>query len=215
MKNYRLLVFDWDGTVYDSLPRVWEAFRKTFELFQLPAPDENLLRRSAGKTWQETIATLLPDEDPAYRNDMRVIYNHVMREGGLERPTLLPGVDTFLRELKEQGYLLAVATNRSRAHIDQSIDRFDMNALFQAVRGADETAKKPDPTMLHSILEELEIPAEETLMVGDTDHDVLMALKAGVDSVAVKTGGCIEEDFTPHRPIAIFDNILGMRSLLA
>ena len=215
MKKYRLIIFDWDGTVFNSLPRILACYRKTFELFQLPAPDEDLLRRVGGKDWDDAIVALLPDEEPSYRKDLQVIYHHVWREGGLETPDLLPGAADLMGELREKGYLLAVGTSRWRKSILHDMEHFGMSSFFHTVRGADETARKPDPAMIHSILEELDVPPEAAVMIGDSDNDMRMAVNAGVDGIAVRSGGLEAEDFAEHKPVTVLDSILGLRTVLA
>jgi phosphoglycolate phosphatase len=116
---------------------------------------------------------------------------------------LFDGTLPMLHGCKARGHKLAVATGKSRRGLDDVLATVQLAGLFDATRTADETASKPDPTMLHELMAELDVPPERTLMIGDTTHDLQMALNAGVASLAVSWGAHEHEHFESHAPLAV------------
>ena len=114
----------------------------------------------------------------------------------------MPGLDGlgFLDALKARGHLLAVATGKSRRGLDEVLQSVELKHVFDGSRTADETAGKPDPLMLHELMAQFDVPAERVLMVGDTTHDLQMALNAACPSVGVSYGAHEPDAFTALRP---------------
>ena len=94
----------------------------------------------------------------------------------------------LLDELRGRGHLLAVATGKSRRGLDEALHTAQLRGVFDGSRPADQTAGKPHPLMLQELMAEFDVPPERTLMIGDTTHDLQMALNAGCASVAVSYG---------------------------
>jgi phosphoglycolate phosphatase len=112
-----------------------------------------------------------------------------------------------LAGLKQRNHLLAVATGKSRRGLDDALQAFELKGLFHASRTADQTAGKPDPLMLHELMEELNVPPERTLMIGDTTHDLLMAQNAGCASIGVSYGAHEPSSFTALNPLYIAHSV--------
>ena len=187
--RYRLIIFDWDGTVLDSFPRMVASFRQTFAAAGLPDPDPDVLRRVAGKGWFLAANSLFPDLSPERHDRLRTVHRQVWARGELPIPDLLPGAEALLRDLHQRGYLLAVASARSRASIENSCEHFGLRGYFHGLCGARETRYKPSPAMVHALLEQLDVAPEQVLLVGDNEIDLQMAANAGVDAAGVETGG--------------------------
>ena len=184
---YKLLVFDWDGTLVDSEARIVAAARAAFADLGVAAPDDAAIREIIGLSLEEAVKALCPGTDAAlygrFVDRYRVHFvNHA------EPSALFPGVQSTLRTLRERDYLLAVATGKSRAGLDRELQVTGLGPMFDASRCADETCSKPHPQMLHEIMEELGAPASQTIMIGDTEYDLQMARNAGVDALAVGYG---------------------------
>jgi phosphoglycolate phosphatase len=213
-KNYRLIVFDWDGTIIDSVPKMIGCYRRAFEILDLPTPDPSVLRRAAGRGWHFAVPALVPGCDRTLYQDITEIYGQVWRHGDLPEPGAIEGAEALLRELRQRGYLLALATRRSLPSIERISQTFGLRDCFDTVRGDDGVRPKPDPATLHSILEELDVPAEQVLMVGDTDLDIQMALRAGVDACGVTSGGVLREEFAELGAHFVLTDITGLREFL-
>ncbi len=101
---------------------------------------------------------------------------------------LFVGVREMLQELRDQGYFLAVATGKSRVGLNRALDESRLMSMFDSTRCADETFSKSHPAMLHELTRELGQDCGRTLMIGDTTHDLQMAINAGVAGVGVAYG---------------------------
>jgi phosphoglycolate phosphatase len=117
--------------------------------------------------------------------------------------SLFDGVLSLLADLKARGYLLAVATGKSRRGLDETLGHVALAGTFDASRTADQTASKPDPQMLLELMAEFDIAPQRTLMVGDTTHDLQMAINAGCPSVAVSYGAHEPEAFQTLTPLFV------------
>jgi phosphoglycolate phosphatase len=101
---------------------------------------------------------------------------------------LFDGVREMLVELKERGYQLAVATGKTRAGLNRALASCGVGHLFDATRCADESLSKPHPAMLLELMHQRGVKAGVTIMIGDTTHDLLMAVNAGTHGLGVGYG---------------------------
>lgn len=189
MNKYELLIFDWDGTLVDSIGRIVESISVAAARCDLPSLDENAIRAIIGLGLPEAIAMLYPHvKDARTAEAFRRAYadHYLMLESEPSVP--YPGVASALQRFRDQGYLLAVATGKGRRGLDRVIAEQGWHELFDVTRCADETASKPDPLMIEEILSHCRVEPQRALMIGDSVFDLEMARRAGVDSVAVAYG---------------------------
>ncbi|MDH4554209.1 HAD family hydrolase [Pseudomonas sp. BN417] len=189
MRDYRLLIFDWDGTLVDSIARIVESMRVAADVCGLPWRDDVAIKGIIGLGLPEAIATLYPDLDDVRLIDgFRRSYGDHYNALESQPSSLFEGVAEALEDFRAQGYRLAVATGKSRRGLDHVLAGRGWLEYFDVTRCADETASKPDPLMLREILVHCGVVAEQALMVGDSPFDLRMAHRAGMDSVAVGYG---------------------------
>jgi len=217
--RYRLLVFDWDGTLADSEQRIVSAAQSAIDTLGLPARSHEQVRAIIGLAMSEACQTLFPDLQKGQESRFIACYReYYLRNTGVPIP-LFPGAETALRGLAERRYHLAVATGKGRRGLDRDIASHDLGALFATTRCADDAPSKPHPQMLVDIMEELEVSGAETLMIGDTTYDLEMAANAGVACVAVGSGVHERKRLLEFDPLALLDSIaelpawLSMRAL--
>jgi phosphoglycolate phosphatase len=120
----------------------------------------------------------------------------------------------LLHALKDRGHRLAVATGKSRRGLDEALDQVGLRALFDATRTAEETAGKPHPQMLHELMDELGVAPERTLMVGDTTHDLQLAINAGTPALAVSFGAHPVAELEALRPLAVLHDVPSLHAWL-
>ena len=199
--KYRLIVFDWDGTLIDSEARIVASMQAAVgEAGLAPLPTEQV-RDIIGLGLLEAVQTLLPAQAPATHGRVVEHYRrHYLGSQGTPTP-LFPGADSVVKELARRDYLLAVATGKSRRGLDHSLHDTGMTAYFHATRCADEAFSKPHPEMLLQIMDELGTMPEETLMIGDTDYDMQLAANAGAHALAVGYGVHSRERLLQHGPL--------------
>lgn len=189
MKNrFDLLVFDWDGTLFDSVDWIVECLKQAAEDCDLPIPSDGEARSVIGLSLRDAMDTLYPGASPALASRVAESYRRYYKAKPITATSLFEGVPDMLAELRGQGYRLAVATGKIRTELDRALYATGTAGLFHATRCADETASKPDPMMLLQLMDELAVGRERTLMIGDSLHDLRMARNAGVSSVGVGCG---------------------------
>lgn len=209
-----LVVFDWDGTLLDSIATIVACARAALRDLALPAPPESTLRGTIGLGLRETVETLIPSCDESTYLAMVEAYRRHWWDTYSVRAPLIEGAVPALESLAREGYLLAVATGKSRAGLDADLERTDTGSLFAATRTVTEAASKPAPQMLLDLMRELGTHPEETLMVGDTAFDLHMAASAGCPAVGVTSGGHPVEELLPLAPLTILDSVAGLPSWL-
>ena len=146
------------------------------------------MRETIGLPLPQVARELVPDADERCHDALVAAYREAWLAPDAPRAQLFAGARECLHGLRARGYLLAVATGRSRRGLDVELDQTETRELFAATRTADETRGKPDPLMLHELLAELATPADRAVMVGDTSYDVEMARAASVSAIAVASG---------------------------
>jgi len=186
-KKFDLLVFDWDGTLLDSTGAIVEAVKATCRDLDLPEPPDEHARQVIGLGLIDALRHSAPDlaEDRFPQMVERYRHHYLSRDHELH---LFDGAGELIAELHGSGFLLAVATGKSRQGLNRSLMHCGLGRYFSATRCADECLSKPHPQMLEELMEEFSVSAARTLMIGDTTHDLQMAVNAGVASVAVTYG---------------------------
>ncbi|MCC6077246.1 HAD-IA family hydrolase [Pseudomonas sp. GCM10022188] len=211
MPDYGLLVFDWDGTLVDSIARIVESMRVAADECMLPQLDETTIRGIIGLGLPEAIRSLYPDfEDEARVAIFRRVYSEHYLSLEVVPSPLFDGVRESLLEFRSRGYRLAVATGKSRRGLERVLSGYGWQEFFDVTRCADETASKPDPRMLHEILVHCGMPAGRALMVGDSPFDLQMAHNAGMTAVAVGYGAqplAVLRGYRPHLAIDSFGDL--------
>ncbi len=213
--GFRLIVFDWDGTLMDSEARIVDCLRRAAEAAGLPALPAERLREVIGLSLDGAFARLYPEAGAATRARLAEAYREEFLHRNPTPSRLFPGARELLSRLHAGGRLLAVATGKARRGLDRVLAETGLGRYLHASRCADETASKPSPRMLHEILDELAVAPGQALMVGDTDYDLEMARAAGVAAVGVTHGVHDAERLRRHRPLALVPDLHALDRWLA
>jgi phosphoglycolate phosphatase len=212
-RNYSLIVFDWDGTLYDSAAVIAECIQMAARDMALPVPDRRTASHVIGLGLNDSLRHALPTLPEAHYAAFLALYRRyfIEREDAL---SLFPGVPEMLANLRERGHQLAVATGKPRRGLERALAASGIGGLFAATRCGDETHSKPHPAMLLELMTELALEKRELLMVGDTSHDLGMARNAGVDAVAVAYGAHPAESLQALAPRACVASIMELQQWL-
>lgn len=213
-RDYELLIFDWDGTLSDSIGRIVEAMRTAADLAGRPVRDELAIKGIIGLGLPEAIRTLYPDITANDLIDFRQHYADSYMAMDVEPSRLFDGVRESLEAFRAEGYRMAVATGKARRGLDRVLKAHGWMEYFDATRAADETASKPDPLMLNEILQHCGVAPEKALMVGDASFDLLMARNAGMDSVAVGYGARALDSLLQFEPALAINHFSELRAWL-
>ena len=209
-----MLVFDWDGTLCDSLERIVYCLQLAAKDSSLPVPHDDQARGIVGLGLNEALEQLFPGTSISGINVLRENYAKHFRREDSEPSQFYPGVLDTLEKLRDQGFIMAVATGKSRAGLDRVLTSIGMNSFFHSTRCADETASKPDPKMLNSLLSEHALSAEQAIMVGDTTFDMEMAQRSGMARLAVSYGAHELDKLLPYKPLACLDEFSEIHKIL-
>ncbi len=210
-----VVIFDWDGTLIDSAGKIVACMQQAGRDAQLPAPSDDAVRNIIGLGLDVAIGRLYPAESEQKRLEVRQHYSRNFIAADQTPCSFFPGVQELLNDLHARGARLAVATGKSRKGLSRVLGNLDMAGYFAATRCADETASKPDPTMLHELCEEFRIQPDEAVMVGDTEYDLEMARRIGMPSVGVSYGVHAPERLGKWQPLQIIDEFRELDDVLA
>ncbi len=212
---YKLVVFDWDGTLMDSEARIVSCLRAATLDLQLEQRENAQFRNVIGLGLRESTEMLFPGLSEILREAFVDRYRYHFLTADQTPSELFHGARATLEQLAQQDYFLAVATGKGRRGLDKVLLETGLGRLFHCTRCADETRSKPHPLMLEEIMDELGVYPRESLMVGDTEYDMQMASNAGVAAVAVTYGVHEPHRLQGHGPIASIDRLEQLLDVLA
>ncbi|MDX9707271.1 MAG: HAD-IA family hydrolase [Azospira sp.] len=200
-KRFELLVFDWDGTLMDSAAAIVTAIQAAAGDLGIEPPPDERARHVIGLGLGDALRHAVPDlrEEDYPRMIERYRHHYLSRDHEL---TLFAGAGELIAELAADGFMLAVATGKSRLGLDRALKASGLGPYFHDSRCADECHSKPHPQMLDELMEAFAVAPERTLMIGDTTHDLQMAKNAGVDALAVAYGAHPPEALDALAPLA-------------
>lgn len=213
-EHFDLIVFDWDGTLMDSTSTIALSIQLACQDLGLPVPSDQVAQHVIGLGLTDALAYAVPALSPHELPRMVARYRHhyLARDGAL---VLFEGVQELLAALHERGHRLAVATGKSRVGLERALDQTGTAHWFDATRTADEARPKPEPAMLFDLLERLQVPAERTLMIGDTTHDLQMAARAGTAGLGVAYGAHPAQALYAEQPLAVVHSVAELTQWLA
>jgi phosphoglycolate phosphatase len=202
MKNkFDLIIFDWDGTLIDSIDWIVNCLQTAAKQCDCAIPEVQAAKDVIGLSIGNACSKLFPGVDQETLTRLTASYQQTYLTWEIDRRDLFPGVYDMLVELKQAGYQLAVATGKTRSGLNQALQATDTEKLFSITRCSDETASKPDPLMLHEIMRHTRIANHRSLMVGDSIHDLQMAMNAQISSIAVSCGAHPQHLLQQHSPL--------------
>jgi len=199
--KYKLLVFDWDGTLMDSQQEIVNCFQAAAKEVELKIPSVDEVHNVIGLGMFEAVHAVFPELDSAeLQKNFIESYRHYYFSPDKPPSVLFDGVDKMIRSLADDGYFMAVATGKGRRGLNESLKRTGFDEIFHYTRCVDEAHSKPHPQMVLDIMDYLGVTANETLMIGDTEFDLQMATNANVHSVAVACGAHDKSRLFKHNP---------------
>lgn len=198
-RNFDLIAFDWDGTLFDSTGIIVRCIQAAVRDVGGTVPSDEAAGYVIGLGLMQALAHAAPDVPPEKYPELGARYRHHYTAHA-DDLSLFSGVLPMLDALKAKGHRLAVATGKSRRGLDEVLRSVELQGVFDGSRTADETAGKPDPRMLHELMAQFDVPADRVLMVGDTTHDLQMAVNARCPSVGVSYGAHEHAAFEPLAP---------------
>jgi phosphoglycolate phosphatase len=212
-RRFDLIAFDWDGTLFDSTKIIVRCIQQAVVDVGGAMPTDKAAAYVIGMGLMQALAHAAPDvpQDKYPELGARYRHHYLARQNDL---SLFEGVLPLLDELKARHHWLAVATGKSRRGLDDVLHTVQLKGMFDGSRTADETAGKPHPLMLHELMREFGTEPERTLMIGDTTHDLQMALNAGCASVGVSYGAHEPGEFDALDPLFVAHSVRSLHDWL-
>ncbi|HBY86166.1 MAG TPA: phosphoglycolate phosphatase [Colwellia sp.] len=222
LKEKNVLLFDLDGTLVDSAPDLALAVNRTLEDLNKATFDQDTIHHWVGNGAKVLIERALSGSaiidielDETLTKDALTIFLAHYQQCLCIESVLYDDVREGLLSLKSAGYRLAIITNKPAIFIQPILTGLGIDNLFELLIGGDTLAeKKPHPAQLHYALEQLNVTAEECVMIGDSKNDILAAKAANIDSVGLTYGYNYGEDINQYQPQWCFDTFAELLTAL-
>jgi phosphoglycolate phosphatase len=205
--KYKAIVFDWDGTLMDSIGKIVESMQSSAKHLGLPIPDYNQAKNVIGISLLPALKQLFNIDDDKAATDIFHTYKEQFKDHTQISSPLFSGAIELLENLKQRGYILAIATGKGRQGLVHNWQHSNTEHFFSVSRTADDAQSKPSPDMLQQILCELNLSADQVLMVGDTTYDMAMAEAINMDRIGVSFGVHSADTLQKHKPLAVIDTL--------
>lgn len=205
-RRFDLIAFDWDGTLFDSTKIIVRCIQRAVVDVGGAMPSDKDASYVIGMGLMQALAHAAPDVPKEKYSLLGARYRHYYTAHQNDI-AMFDGVLAMLEELKARHHWLAVATGKSRRGLDEALGSVQLKGTFDSSRTADETAGKPHPLMLQELMREFGVPPERTLMIGDTTHDLQMAVNAGCPAVGVSYGAHEPGDFHALGPLFVAHSV--------
>lgn len=202
-----IAIFDWDGTLCDSIDHIVEAMQNAAVELGLAPPSVMAVRNIVGLGLPQAVSRLFPSLTDAQCADVAAAYSRHFVAPGRAPVKLFDGAIETLEALRGRGIELAVATGKSRRGLDRVLGALGLEGFFDATRCADETRSKPHPMMLHEIMAVRNKSTQQVVVIGDSEYDLDMARQAGVRSVGVSFGVHDNDRLSAFEPLGIIDDL--------
>ncbi len=203
MAAIKLVIFDWDGTLMDSVPKIVNCVQGAARLVGLPEPSPEAARHIIGLSLDPAFHYLYPHSSPDQRQALGDAYKTYFVEHDDTPAPLFAGADTLIRRLHQSGKQVAIATGKTRRGLDRMLHETALGEFFHASRTSDEAKSKPDPDMLLQLCAQLGVSPQQALMIGDSVHDMAMAQHAGMARIGISHGAHDHAALSAFSPIAI------------
>lgn len=204
LHNKSLIIFDWDGTLMDSIGLIVESMQYASSQQNIQISDE-AVKSIIGISLVEGIEHLFPNYPHLHDVLLHDYVDYYVKH--CENEQLFDKVAILIQTLSAQGKTLAVATGKKRVGLDRVFYPSGIADFFMITRCADETASKPNPLMLQEILQFSKCCVDQAVMIGDSVHDIRMAHMLGMDNVAVSYGCATGDILQQEKPTFLVDSV--------
>jgi phosphoglycolate phosphatase len=213
-KNYKLVIFDWDGTLMDSVTKIVTSMQATAKVLGYTPPTFEQGKSIIGLSLGKGIQTLFPECTPELCVAIEKEYKHQFIEVNNTPTPMFDNALELLSKLKEDNKIVTIATGKARPGLERVLEISKAGHLFDSTRSASDCKSKPHPEMILSLLSEFDVDPSEAVMIGDTSFDLEMAQRANIDAIGVTLGAHERSVLSQYNPIAIVDSLFELEPLL-
>ena len=214
MNHYKLYIFDWDGTLMDSVGRIVSSMQAAAVLSHVAKPTSENAKAIIGLSLATGIKQLFPEATNEQREAIFVHYRQQYLAFDTTPAELFEHTIELLTALKMQNKLVTIATGKARNGLERVWAATKTKHFFDSSRTADDAESKPHPDMIEQLLAEFNVKAEDAVMIGDSNFDLQMAQAANVDRIGVTMGAGSKESLSVYQPKAIVDSIYQLATLI-
>lgn len=213
----KLLIFDVDGTVWDSEKDVFLSFNHTLKENAGFEIDKTEFQKLAGMHLGKMFEIVLPEGKKELASEYEKLYKkyYIDEEHFADATDLFDGVKDTLYKFKNDGYHMAVASSKPKRILDKMVSRFDIE-VFDYVLGTEESnfKHKPDPDIVNYIMSQVNVDKSDTVIIGDSKSDILTGHNAGIDTIAVTYGYDSKENLMSANPSIIIDDFSKLQEII-
>lgn len=211
--RYKCVIFDWDGTVMDSVPKIVNTIHLAAKSCGIAPVSDEMAKSIIGLSLPKAMQVLFPQHHEQVDSLVQAYKYSYSNEDETPSP-IFAGVESLLNQLRDRGVKIAVATGKSRTGLDRLMAQYGLTEYFVTTRTACEAESKPHPDMLLQILAELGVDAQQSVMVGDSIIDMELAKNAGIDAIGVTLGVASKEQLSQTSACHICDNYQDLSQIL-
>jgi phosphoglycolate phosphatase len=191
IKNLKLALFDYDGTIVDSAGMIVQGAIEAFRMCGLPDPDPQKVRENIGRPLTVALDVYMPVGYTVTPEQISEAYRSWYAEQGrlgLQNEPLYPGMVELIHELKSNDWLIGIATNKSRIGLTNGLSKHNLSNIFDITLSTDENIAKPNPAMALRAMKELGVEEKYSVIIGDTINDIGLGVNSGITSIGVTWG---------------------------
>jgi phosphoglycolate phosphatase len=214
MNNYKLYIFDWDGTLMDSIDRIVSSMQAAAVISNLLKPSDDIIKNVIGLSLHQGIMEVFPDISNAKVEEVITHYKIQYAQLNETPSPLFSHAEHLLLALRQNDKLLAIATGKGRNGLERVLKVSDTTHYFHSTRCADDALSKPDPDMLLQLLNEFSLKPEDAVIIGDSRFDLEMAQRANIHSIGVSMGAGSEKELSRYNPQAIVHSLYELANLI-
>ena len=213
----KLLIFDVDGTIWDSEKDVFLSFNHTLKTLAGFEISKEEFQELAGKPLGLMFEKVLPEDKKMLSGEYEKAYKkyYIDEEHFADATVLFPSVKKLIDKFKNEGYYMAVASSKPKRILDKMVNAFELEG-FNYVLGTEESdfKHKPDPQIVNYIMDKLNVSKEDTVIIGDSKSDILTGKNAGIDTIAVTYGYDKKENLENAKPTYIIDDFAKLENII-
>ena len=214
---YKVILFDLDGTLTESGEGITKSVQYALERIDKPEPDLEKLKVFVGPPLMEMFKKYAQSDEETAKKAVE-IYRERYSVTGIFENAVYPGIEDMLAQLEKKGYILAVASSKPEVYVRQILDHFGLARYFTEIGGSEMNCRRTNKTeVIEEVLKRLNMDKhrDQVIMVGDKEHDVYGARKAGLECIAVSFGYGTEEELKKAEPLKIVDSAEGIVDFFA
>ena len=205
---YKVILFDLDGTLTESGEGITKSVQYALERIGKQEADLEKLKAFVGPPLTEMFMKYAQVDEETAKKAVE-IYRERYSVTGIFENAVYPGIEDMLAQLKKKGYILAVASSKPEVYVKKILDHFGLTQYFTEIGGSEMDGRRTNKTeVIEDVLRRLNMDKhrEQVIMIGDKEHDVYGARKAGLECIAVSFGYGTKEELTNAEPLKIVDS---------